>query len=539
MQRNCKEIKSELNQRQLKMIKLKIDNKEISVPKGTSILEAAKELGIHIPSMCYLKGYGNHPSCMLCMVKDKKTGQLHPSCAYPAQEGLEIITNDAEVRESRKDALELLLSDHVGDCEAPCRIACPAFMDIPEMNRLIAAGKSIEALKLVKEEIALPLVLGYVCSAPCENACRRKAIDNPVSICQLKKHVALADANSDTAYLPEKEISTGKKIAIIGAGVAGLSAAFHLTKSGFACTVFDKNEKAGGALLNTDQPKELPSEVLEKEISILEKFGIEFQLNKNIDSKSLVQLKLDYGAVIIASGEFNADLKESFGLKLNAKNTGFEVVDGFFTTSEANVFVCGSAIKVQKMAVRALSQGKAAAYFISNLLKSGEEKVEYRMFNSKFGKLQTEEYSEYLKEAISDNRFEPDKELDGFANEMAIEEAKRCLRCDCRKPKTCKLRIYADEYGAKQKQYQFGERKLVQKIYTHETIVYEVEKCIRCGLCVDITQKEKELTGLTYIGRGFDVRIGIPFNESLQKSLEKTAIKCAESCPTGAISLKY
>ena len=123
------------------MIKLKIDNREISTEKGTTVLEAAKGIAIDIPTTCYLSGSGNHPSCMVCIIKDKNTGMLHPSCALLAQEGMEIITNDNEVFEARKDALELLLSDHVGDCEAPCRIACPAFMNIPKMNRLIAANK--------------------------------------------------------------------------------------------------------------------------------------------------------------------------------------------------------------------------------------------------------------------------------------------------------------------------------------------------------------------------------------------------------------
>jgi len=236
------------------------------------------------------------------MIKDKNTGMLHPSCALLVQDGMEIITNDDEVFEARKDALELLLSDHVGDCEAPCRIACPAFMNIPEMNRLIVANKPIEALKLVKEEIALPLVLGYVCSAPCENACRRKSIDNPVSICQLKKFVALADANSEHIYMPTKEKNTNKSIAIIGGGIAGLSAAFHLTKEGFNVTIFEKNEKAGGALLDTNQPKELPLNILEKEIEILQKYGIEFQLNTAVENEKFNQLRSDFDAVLIATG---------------------------------------------------------------------------------------------------------------------------------------------------------------------------------------------------------------------------------------------
>src|SRR5664279_3858390 len=150
------------------MIHLKIDNKDISVPEGTSVLEAARSAGISIPTMCYKEGHENHPSCMMCVVKDQKTGNLFPSCAIKAVEGMDLLNNDPDVLEARRDSLELLLSDHVGDCEAPCSLACPANMNIPLMNRLIASKNFPESLRVVKEEIALPYILGYICPAPCE-----------------------------------------------------------------------------------------------------------------------------------------------------------------------------------------------------------------------------------------------------------------------------------------------------------------------------------------------------------------------------------
>jgi len=122
------------------MINLKINNTSVRVPVGTSVLKAAEQLGIKIPTMCFHEGFTNHPSCMLCLVKDTKDGKLHPSCALPAENGMNIITDDDEIFNARKEALELLLSDHVGDCEAPCRNSCPANMDIPKMNRLISKG---------------------------------------------------------------------------------------------------------------------------------------------------------------------------------------------------------------------------------------------------------------------------------------------------------------------------------------------------------------------------------------------------------------
>lgn len=180
------------------MIYLKIDNKEIEVTEGTTVMEAARMAGISIPSMCHLKGYGNHPSCMVCLVKDMKTGALLPSCALKATSGMELSASDEDVLVARRQSLELLMSDHVGDCEAPCSLACPAGMNIPLMNRLIGEEKFTEALQVVKEEIALPFVLGYICPAPCEKACRRKNIDEAVSVCLLKRFSAAAGDDQNT-----------------------------------------------------------------------------------------------------------------------------------------------------------------------------------------------------------------------------------------------------------------------------------------------------------------------------------------------------
>ena len=172
------------------MVKLTIDHIHVEVKEGISVMEAAAILGISIPSMCFRPGFSNHPSCMVCLVKDLDRGNLIPSCAMPVAEGLNILTSSDEIKEARREALELLLSDHLGDCEAPCRLSCPAFMDIPLMNRLIASGNFEKALRVVREEIAIPLILGYICPAPCEKACKRKPIDQAVSICLLKRSAA-------------------------------------------------------------------------------------------------------------------------------------------------------------------------------------------------------------------------------------------------------------------------------------------------------------------------------------------------------------
>jgi len=513
------------------MISLTINNRKHTFPSGTTVLQAAQQMGISIPTMCYMQGYSNHPSCMVCVVKDKRTGHLFPSCAMPVAEGMDIQTDDKEVLESRKEALELLLSDHVGDCVAPCRIACPAFMDIPKMNRLIARGKFDEALKVVKEEIALPLILGTMCSAPCENACRRKTIDEPVSICLLKRFVAVEDYAKPEPYFPPKETKSVKKVAVIGAGPAGLAAAFHLTQLGYQTMVIDRNGQAGGSLLQSVTSGELDAQTLQTEIDFLQRFGVEFRLNTKVNESFLLELKTQFDAILLASGASGKSL-EGFiqSLSINKET---------FTTSEPTVFACGSLFRPLKMAVSALAQGKQAARSIHLFLQDQAITVSVEPFNSRFGKLEKEEFSEYLKEAISDSGIIPEKGKGiGFNREEAMKEAARCLHCDCRKPDSCKLRIYATEYQVDRKEYQPLQRNRVTKQFTHELVVYEPEKCIRCGLCIDITQKEKELVGLTFVGRGFDVRVQVPFSHSVSNALIKTAKLCADACPTGALSIK-
>ncbi|PLX03143.1 MAG: hypothetical protein C0595_08180 [Marinilabiliales bacterium] len=520
------------------MIKLKINNISIEVAEGTSVLKAAENIGIKIPTMCFHEGFTNHPSCMLCLVKDAKTGKLHPSCALPADNNMEIITDDDEIYEARKESLELLLSDHVGDCEAPCRPSCPAFMDIPLMNRLIAEGKFDEALEIVKQEIALPLILGYICPAPCEKACRRTQVDEAVSICSLKRFVAAEDLENKDFHLPQKEAKSNKKVAVIGTGPAGLACAFYVLKHGHECVLFDKNEEAGGTLRYDIPEEKLPNLAIDAEIDVLKKFGAEFRLNKLID-KDLFddEIKGKFDAVVIAMGNFDGSNLEEFGFE-NDK-FGLVINRDTFEVNGQGIFACGNIIRSRRMAVTSVAQGKVAALSVHQYLNGENPEKKHRMFNSKFGKLFDEEIQEYSKEATSDQRqiIESEK-LDNFTIDQAIAEAKRCMHCDCRKPDTCKLRIFADEYQADRKKFLYGERKKIKKYFQHDLIVYEPEKCIKCDLCVEISALEKDSLGFTNIRRGFDVEISIPFNKSINKIFSNTAEKCAVACPTGAISMK-
>ncbi|MCX6268778.1 MAG: 2Fe-2S iron-sulfur cluster-binding protein [Bacteroidetes bacterium] len=514
------------------MVTLTIDHKPVVVKEGISVMEAAAILGIAIPSMCFKPGFSNHPSCMVCLVKDLDHAHLVPSCALPVSDGMRIITDSDEVKEARREAIELLLSDHLGDCEAPCRLSCPASMDIPLMNRLIAKGEFQHALHIVRQEIAIPWILGYICPAPCEKACKRKPMDQAVSICLLKRSVAqLGEQPNHRAV--DIARSNGKKIAIIGAGPAGLSAAFHLLRSGHACILFDQHEKAGGSMRYDIPEGRLPGEILDAEVDIIRQMGAEFRLGVMVTREFFQQtIRPEFDAVIVATGNLKTNSADFFGIQAD-ENGGFD----------SGVFACGNIIREQRLAVHSTAQGKMAAnqveIYLGTNRSTNQNNKHHRRSVSATGHLQEPEWKEYLQESSSGKRVEPlGGILAGFSREEAMHEAKRCLHCDCRKPVSCKLRMYAEEYGAKRKRFAGPERKSITKSWQHELVVYEKEKCIRCGLCVDITRKKGESIGLTFAGRGFDVSISVPFNETMKEALTKTAGECVEACPTGALAFK-
>ena len=158
------------------------------------------------------------------------------------------------------------------------------------------------------------------------------------------------------------------------------------------------------------------------------------------------------------------------------------------------------------------------------------------MFNSHIGHMMEEDHDAFMMEAEDYPRVEI-PETEAFTPEEMKTEASRCMHCDCRDKEDCKLRIYSDEYGAVQKRYYPKRRKPIRKITKHHPVIYEPEKCITCGICVKITAMYEEKLGLTYIGKGFDVEIGSPFNSEELTAFEKTARLCTENCPTGALEL--
>jgi len=188
-----------------------------------------------------------------------------------------------------------------GEQTAPCQVSCPAHIQIPAYIALIAKGKYREALDLIRRRMPLPSVCGRVCLHPCETECRRKDVDEPVAIMALKGFVS----DIVPSEPPERlEQTQPDNVAVVGAGPAGLAAAYDLVRAGYGVTVFDAAPEAGGMLAAAVPEHRLPGAVLQRDIDYLTGLGIDIRTNSPIDlGKGLDDLLNDgYGAVLLALG---------------------------------------------------------------------------------------------------------------------------------------------------------------------------------------------------------------------------------------------
>ena len=164
---------------------------------------------------------------------------------------------------------------------APCKTACPAHIAVQGYIKMAGEGRYLDALKLIKQDNPFPAVCGAICNRRCEDACTRGCVDQPLAIDEIKKFVANLDLNAETRYIPKVLTASGKpmeqKIAIIGAGPAGLSCAYFLARMGYKPTVFEKTSRPGGMLMHGIPSFRLEKNVVEAEIDVLRALGVEFR----------------------------------------------------------------------------------------------------------------------------------------------------------------------------------------------------------------------------------------------------------------------
>jgi ferredoxin len=517
------------------MPRLTIDQREVEVPAGATILEAARRLGIEIPTLCFLEGCTPSTSCMVCVVKVRSPDRLVPSCAARADDGMVVESETEEVRAARRAALELLLSDHPGDCIGPCQNVCPAHMDIPLLIRQVAKGDAAGAAATARASLVLPATLGRICPAPCEKGCRRATHDAGVAIRLLHRHAADTDLAAGSSTLPPCRPAMGKRVAIIGAGPAGLAAAWQLLQEGVACTLFDNRDRPGG-MLRQIAASQLPPEVLDTEIDLVARLGAQFRLGVQVGGDvMLADLQEDFDAVLGAAGAAEG---QAAGLGPAVLLAGAKIDRKTFQTSLPGLFAAGDVVHQHRMAVRAVADGAAAAGSVLQFLRGEPVTGPHRPYTSRLHGLTSEELARFVAAASPEARVTPAQgAAAGLSADEARREARRCLHCDCRKPDACKLRRWAEAYGAIQSRYH-GTRRPFEQDASHPDVVYEPGKCIACGLCIQVAARAREPLGLTFIGRGFNVRVSVPFNQAVAEGLRKAAAECVAACPTGALALK-
>ena len=350
------------------MINLTINGKAVQAPEGSTILEAARLADIYIPTLCYDEAVEVYGACGLCVVEAEGIPKLLRSCSAKVSEGMVVNTESERVVQSRKVAMELLMSAHDGDCVAPCQLNCPARTDCQGYVGLIANGEYDAALKLIKNKISLPASIGRVCPHPCEKACRRKNVEEPINIAQLKAFAADMDLKADS-YVPEVAPSTGKKVAVIGGGPAGLTAAFFLTIMGHSVTVYDMMDKMGGMLRYGIPQYRLPKEVLDKEIAIIEKTGVKFVNNVKLGVDfTVASLKAENDAVIVAVGAWKSSSMRTPGEDLEGVYGGIDFLRGVIKGNPPEigekVAICGGGNTAMDACRTAVRLGAKEVYVV-------------------------------------------------------------------------------------------------------------------------------------------------------------------------------
>ncbi len=283
-------------------LSLFIDGRPVEASNTETVLEVACREGFDVPSLCHEAETAGWGGCRLCLVEIEGTGKLQAACTTRVAEDMIVRTDTPRVRARRESYLRMYLSDHNAYCEAPCTHACPTHIDIPGYLAALAEGNVAGAAAIVRRELPFPGILGRICPRYCEPVCRRGEVDDPIAICEL--HRAAAD-NAEPRLVAGR--ASGKRVAVIGAGPAGLSAAWFLTASGHQVTLYDRNEHPGGLLRYGAPEFRLPLKVLDEEFKPLWDAGVRFvggtELGYDLDSGTLLSAGFDAQIITIGNGE--------------------------------------------------------------------------------------------------------------------------------------------------------------------------------------------------------------------------------------------
>lgn len=290
----------------MKKIKVTINGKVCTGKPGQTLLEIAEDNGIAIPNLCHNSQLKHYGGCSLCVVEAEGSPKLLRACSTVATDGQVINTESERVVRTRKTSIELLMSDHDGDCRGPCVLKCPASVNAQGYIQAIARGDDKEAVRILKERLPIPASIGRVCPHPCEGGCRRQMVEEAISISYLK-YFAADRVIAAGGYLPAKAAATGKRVGIIGGGPGGLTAAYYLSLKGHRVTIVDAMPQMGGMLRYGIPEYRLPKKVLDEEIAEIASLGVEMKNNYRVGvDASFEEFKSKYDAVVLAIGAWES-----------------------------------------------------------------------------------------------------------------------------------------------------------------------------------------------------------------------------------------
>jgi len=328
-----------------------VDGVETQVNSGLTILQALTQVGIHIPSLCGdIRLERSNGNCGLCVVEVRTSETEENSrdvkaCITPITNGMVISTKTKALETYRRVRLEQLLADHNADCEAPCQRTCPAHIDIQRYLNHTVVGNFEDAIRVIKDTNPFPSTCGHVCPHPCEYECRRNLVDQPVGINNVKRFVADWDLGREHPWIPKLAPTTGKRIAIVGAGPSGLSAAYYLAIAGHKVMVFEKQPLPGGMMRYGIPEYRMPKAQLDHEIGIMRTMGIDIAGERSLGVHlHLENLRRDYDAVYLAFGSWQATPLAIDGDNLPGVSLGINWLAD--ATKKSDDFRCGDDVVV-------------------------------------------------------------------------------------------------------------------------------------------------------------------------------------------------
>jgi ferredoxin len=486
------------------MASIYIDGKGFEIKTGETVLSCARRNGIYIPTLCYYNHAGSGTSCMMCVVSIEGYMSLMPACETPAINGMKVSSNSEEVLHARKCSLELLLSEHRGDCLAPCERSCPLDGAIPDMLRCIQKDDDISALQVIQKNIPVPELTCFLCTAPCERGCRKKLVAASSDAEERKpvkgKPVAIRDviyelckSNSEDNYLYE---NLQGSITIIGQGAAGLYANLFAQRLYSDITYIEVSREVPFNKMFGDFSKKASS-------YITETLG-------DIYSSIHVDKKIE-----LLSEDLYKELYQS------NKNIFYSVYDDEVIN---NNNISGYVFKsiTEKPFIKQL---QVLYENINNITGEGESSAV--AFDSHFGKVSDEAL------LIMNNNRTGLSSAQGNHSEKK-QKAMECLECDCRKADTCLLREYAVKENGKQNAYRGERLPYNKKIYN--SVIYEQGKCIKCGICVRLAEAHGVSIAPGFTGRGYSTLVSFPFEKEPEADFFTISDECIRACPTGALS---